>query len=155
MLGLVRDAWAGARPGAPTKARTHGEVCEVFNRPHTQVSLDLSALCEVCEVCEVLDEKINWEQKIRFRPLGTGAGEEKTRLALKTSHTAHTSHNACFMRVFACEVFVGAKNAHTGRCELSICPRGREVVDLAVSKRHGGCRTPEPKFRHCAHNPRQ
>ena len=33
--------------------------CEVFNKPHTQERVDLSALCEVCEVCEVLDKKIN------------------------------------------------------------------------------------------------
>jgi hypothetical protein len=31
--------------------------CEVSNKPHTQVSLELSPLCEVCEVCEVLDKK--------------------------------------------------------------------------------------------------
>ena len=61
--GLVRDAWAGARPGHPVGHEPTVRFCEVFNKPHTQESVDLSALCEVCEVCEVLDKKINYEPK--------------------------------------------------------------------------------------------
>ena len=59
LLRPSKGRMGGARPGAPSRARNHGEVCEVCKSPHTQVSLDLSALCEVCEVCEVLDKKIN------------------------------------------------------------------------------------------------
>jgi hypothetical protein len=110
--------------------RTHGEVCEVFNKPHTQERVDLSALCEVCEVCEVLDKKIKLNRRL-LRPwvrLGSWVVEEakkKQDWALKprTPRTPHTMHVLCGS--FVCEVFVRAKNAHTGPgVRLSICPGG-------------------------------
>ena len=113
----------GARPGAPSRVRNPVRFCEVCKSPHTQVSLDLSALCEVCEVVRFLDKKIKLEPNT-LAAVGTGGGEEKQDLALKPRkpRTPHTMLVLCGS--FVCEVFVGAKNAHTGQCEISICPQG-------------------------------
>ena len=49
-----------AAPDHPVGCEPTVRFCEVFNKPHTQERVDLSALCEVCEVSEVLDKKVKF-----------------------------------------------------------------------------------------------